>query len=270
MGERQRPPRRRRHGAGHKVDALDRELATIALESEGAAPAELLINSTPYEEQLLIERDQLGGTDEEYYGWTGARVWEGSLILSKLADARGRDFWQDRRVVELGSGCGLGGITVAALGADTVLTDIVTQQAQANVTQTFGEQPPRAPAVRRLCWGDSRDMARVMADGGSFDVIIGSDILYNEASWPALLATIAALSRPGTEVMLVTVRRGGGSGSDEFLSLAARHHMLVEDQTQSHQMRQILESDAWRRQLGGSQPHALGYYRLVCTMPPRL
>ena len=258
--------RRRRHGAGHKVDTTDRELLTVQLESEGAAPDLLHISSTPYEEQLIIERDQLSGTDEYYYGWTGARVWEASLIFAQIADARGRLFWQDRRVVELGCGCGLGGIAVAALGADVVLTDIVTQQAQRNVTQTFRSHT-EAPSVRRLRWGDSGADLSLVADGGSFDAVIATDVLYNEASWPALLSTISALSRPGTEVMVVSVRRG--AGHSEFFELAQQqHNMMVEER--SAELMPVLASDTWRRQLGGAQAHDLLFHCLVYTGAGRM
>ena len=42
-----------------------------------------------------------------------------------------------------------------------------------------------------------------MSAVGPFGVILGGDILYNKESWPALLHTIEALARPGTELLLV-------------------------------------------------------------------
>lgn len=267
MGERRTGARRRRYGVGHKVDAADRETLTFRLESPDAEPAKLIISSTSYDEQLSIERDQLGGTDEYFYGWTGTRVWEASLIMAQLADARGRSFWRDRRVLELGCGCGLSGIAVAALGADVVLTDLVTQQAQANVAQTFRSHM-EPPAVCRLRWGDSgADLSRV-AEGGSFDVIIATDCIYNTASWAALLSTISVLSRPGTEVLIVSVQRG--DGHSEFFELALSKGFLVENRTHSAELRRVLESETWRRQAGGAQPHALEYHHLVCTAPARI
>ena len=108
------------------------------------------------------------------------------------------------------------------------------------------------------------DFSRV-AKGGSFDVIIATDCLYNTASWPALLSTISALSRPGTEALIVSVKRG--DGQSEFFELALSNGFLVENRTHGAELRRVLESETWRRQLGGAQAHALEYHHLVCTAP---
>ena len=89
------------------------------------------------------------------------------------------EFWRDRRVLELGSGCGLGGIAAAALGAEVVLTDIVTQQAEHNVRETFRNTGVVLPRVQRLRWGEAGDIEAAGKDG-PFDVILGGDVLYNK------------------------------------------------------------------------------------------
>ena len=161
MGSRRRSPVGRRHGAGHKVDALDRDETVVELASPGASPSTVRVASTPWEQQQVLEA-QLVGTDEEYYGWTGARIWESSIILAHLADRRGCDFWDGRSVVELGCGCGLAGIAVAALGAEVTLTDIVTEQARANVFETFGAVGDEgAPSVKTLRWGGQAHRPRL-------------------------------------------------------------------------------------------------------------
>ena len=43
--------------------------------------------------------------------------------------------------------------------------------------------------------------------------------------------------------------------------------MLDEDLSESAEMRGILSSESWRRQIGGSEPHDMVYHRLVCTQP---
>lgn len=56
--------------------------------------------------------------------------------------------------------------------------------------------------ARRLLWGDEADIAAVAAEG-PFDLIVGSDLLYNPASSAVLVETLSALSTAGrTEVLL--------------------------------------------------------------------
>ena len=70
---------------------------------------------------------------------TGGNIWESSEVLARLLCARPADYWQDKRVVELGTGCGLVGLTALALGAaEVTLTDQVLFMARANLIANFG------------------------------------------------------------------------------------------------------------------------------------
>ena len=76
-------------------------------------------------------------------GWTGGSVWESSEILARVLVAKAAELVAGKRVLEVGSGCGLVGLTAAALGAEEAyLTD--------NVTCTPCPALPRAALAPRL------------------------------------------------------------------------------------------------------------------------
>lgn len=51
-------------------------------------------------------------------------------------------------------------------------------------------------AVRKLLWGNAVDAAALRKEYGSFDVFIGSELLYREDSVAALVQTAHALGAP--------------------------------------------------------------------------
>jgi len=64
-------------------------------------------------------------------GWTGGNIWESSEVLARLLCLRPQSWWAGKRVVELGAGCGLVGLTALALGAaEVTLTDQVLYMAR--------------------------------------------------------------------------------------------------------------------------------------------
>lgn len=58
----------------------------------------------------------------------GAVVWDASIIFAKYVENNLKDFEFEKmhckRVLELGSGCGLAGLTLMLRGAEVVLTDL--------------------------------------------------------------------------------------------------------------------------------------------------
>ena len=133
---------------------------------------------------------------------TGQRIWDAGRVLASVlchSDLNGK------RVLELGSGTGVGGLTAAKGGAALVMltdgSETAVELLQQNIEANDLED--RAQSYQ-LSWGWSylADTVDLVAHG-PWDLIIGSDLLYAPESHPDLLTTLAALCTPShTEVLL--------------------------------------------------------------------
>lgn len=135
------------------------------------------------------------------------------------------------RILELGSGCGLLGIGIAALGEEVVLTDAAVafdsvaehSSGENGADSSFGGGDGGSDTLRwlrgnielnrdivgdrataqKLLWGDEEDMAAV-GRGNPFDLIIGSELLYNnDASFPGLAKTLRKFAAEGHAPVLL-------------------------------------------------------------------
>ncbi|KAL3640462.1 hypothetical protein CASFOL_015430 [Castilleja foliolosa] len=98
------------------------------------------------------------------------------------------------RLLELGSGTGLVGISAAALlGASVTVTDLpnVLPNLKYNVAANAAvvELHGGAVEVTELSWGDERQMEAI-AGGGDYDVMLGSDVVYHEHLYEQLIQTL--------------------------------------------------------------------------------
>ena len=126
-------------------------------------------------------------------------VWDAGLILAHyLAAGRGGG-WASKlkglRVIDLGAGTGIVGLTAAACGADVVLTDleeclhILRFNAEANAATLTALGAGRVE-VMPLRWGDKlaaqhcRDIA---GNGDGFDVVLCGDCMYHTGDTPEKL-----------------------------------------------------------------------------------
>ncbi|XP_057254159.1 EEF1A lysine methyltransferase 3 [Pezoporus wallicus] len=140
-----------------------------------------------------------------------ANVWEAALALARFLEQQRFEF-RGRSVIELGAGTGILGILAAMLGGDVTITDrpVALDQIRENVRLNFPGTGTR-PRVRALEWGRDED-----SFPRDFQVVLGSDLVYDPASFPALLRALRHLCGPRSRALLSARARGGDSGSRCF------------------------------------------------------
>lgn len=152
-------------------------------------------------DRTLIIHGHENLTDSIVGSWT----WDSSLVLAQwlLMPSWPPDSLMGKRVVELGAGTGVPGLTAAVLGATVVLTDIpeILPGLQRNVDENGLQQ--RA-TVKALMWGD--DCSSLSPP---VDFILMSDLLYDVKAMPALCKTLNQLADGRTQILLAYELRYG-------------------------------------------------------------
>ena len=126
-------------------------------------------------------------------------VWPSGLALARLMaieDIAGK------RIVEVGCGIGLPSHVLNARGADITATDRHPEAERFLEYNTDLNDEARIPFIRSR-WADEDD-----AELGTFDLIIGSDLLYERRPTRALADFVERHARPRCEVLLLDPRRG--------------------------------------------------------------
>lgn len=124
--------------------------------------------------------------------WPSARV---------LADAMQGEDLQDMRILEIGCGLALPSLVAHRRRADVTASD------RHPLTESFLLENLRLNALPPMDYrtGDWTDMSPSL---GRFDMIVGSDILYERQQPEQLLALIDAHGNPGVRVVIVDPDRG--------------------------------------------------------------
>jgi predicted nicotinamide N-methyase len=159
------------------------------------------IVSYPITKRLSISLIELRNVQPYFsrYPYCGANafwylVWPASLALSRhVAKAFPVEYWQGKRVLVIGCGVGLESVTLAKLGAEVTALDHVPEALQ--LVQRNCQQNA-LPPVRTLwhCWWDANSTQQL----GQYDVVIGSDVLYEAADGVRL-----------QKLLTITLKSGG-------------------------------------------------------------
>jgi ETFB lysine methyltransferase len=143
-----------------------------------------------------------------------AELWPSSVGLGEHI-LENRDYFNGKKVLELGCGLGLAGIAARAAGADVVFSDydpLALEFTRRNFKRNFNQQP----RAQLLDW-----RSPVLQD--TYDIIIGADILYERKMLNPVLETcrqglgedgLMYMAEPGRIVagdFLKTIVRDGGS-----------------------------------------------------------
>ncbi|KAJ2947456.1 hypothetical protein O0L34_g17240 [Tuta absoluta] len=120
-------------------------------------------------------------------------VWDASLVLAKYLETichQKADFLSGLKVLELGAGLGVVGLTAATLGAQVTLTDL--PEALPLLRLNISENKSKISSMggyaiaESLVWGDVT--SPLLTE--EFDMIVMADCVYYEESIEPLIATI--------------------------------------------------------------------------------
>ena len=138
-------------------------------------------------------------------GVTGSVMWDSGVMLGKFLEHSvdsGLLVLQGKKIVELGSGCGLVGCIAALLGGEVVLTDLPDRLRllKKNIETNMKHISLRGSiTATELTWGGDPDPELTVPTP---DYILGSDVVYSEGAVVDLLETLAQLSGPNTTIFL--------------------------------------------------------------------
>ena len=152
--------------------------------------------------------------DERLPYW--ADIWPSAIALSEYV-LENQKVFKGKKILELGCGLGLVGITVTAIGGDVLFTDYdphALRFTQTNFKRNFS----RPASVQLLDW-------RNPGNSESFDIILAADILY-EKRWLGPVLNIL----------------------DKKLAMHGIAYIADPDRTVAREIYSMIESKNWYRQ----------------------
>ncbi|KAG5108477.1 hypothetical protein JHK84_045384 [Glycine max] len=138
-------------------------------------------------------------------GVTGAVMWDSGVVLGKFLEHAvdsGMLVLQGKKIVELGSGCGLVGCIATLLGSEVIVTDLPDRLRllRKNIETNMKHVSLRGSVTAtELTWGEDPDPELIDPKP---DFVIGSDVVYSEGAVVDLLETLMQLSGPNTTIFL--------------------------------------------------------------------
>lgn len=158
----------------------------------------------------LSDRQQFADPDHqsERLGISSAQwslfgqIWPAGRLLANAMSERATG---NQRILELGCGIGLASLLLQRRGANVTASDI---HPLAEVFLAYNAALNNLPAVRyrTLRWDEPADPAL-----GRFDLIIGSDILYERGQAAELAAVVELHAQPWAEILITDPGRGNSA-----------------------------------------------------------
>lgn len=203
-----------------------------------------LANNSKYRKFYFFEKHgirvdiQETSYDTTYFGW---KTWNAAIVLCKMLDSKDTRiqlFPSDQRILELGCGTGLLGITCAKLGAQRVyMTDYMDEIIDNTRLNLSLNQVDDRTEVCRLDWFnlDQHTLPRIPStnEDVKFEVIVASDVCYEQRLADRVPTVIRRFLAPtsSTARAYVVVQHRGHTFSKElelFEQGVAREGMRLE------------------------------------------
>lgn len=140
------------------------------------------------------EKDQDQSLKEEYCPYFGV-LWEAGIGLSQFIQQINLN---DKRILEIGCGLALPSFVAARAGAKVIATDFHADVPAFLAVNQKANETQFEYAV--MNWRD--EIERTKNNLGVFDIVLGSDILYESQHPLEVARALIALLRPGGKIIL--------------------------------------------------------------------
>jgi hypothetical protein len=193
---------------------------------------------------------------------TGYGVWQSGHNLTDYCETHIASFTQDKTILELGSGVGLCGISLAAMlkgsasSSHVVLTDgehDLLPHLQRNCVDN-GVWDDRTASIRPLWWGDDTQIEAIQREHPQgFDWILGADLLYSTAQLRVairpLMTTVVRLLSVHADARFVLAATRRNYDMDTVLDAAEQVGLCYEVLALTHHESRERSRDSRRRRI---------------------
>jgi predicted nicotinamide N-methyase len=149
------------------------------------------------------------------------KIWESSIILAHVLG--GLPPVPERKMLEIGAAMGVAGIFAAAFGHQVTITD-KNEEALAFARVNAAMNGLSDLDIRKLDWTDPQD-------GKTYDLIFGSDVLYDGSTFQALVDFLRTSIKKDGEIYLAV------SGFIKASGFFERAHQYFEMERKTHTLR---------------------------------
>ncbi|KAL3766545.1 hypothetical protein ACHAW5_000780 [Stephanodiscus triporus] len=163
-------------------------------------------------------------------GGSGLNVWDGSLLLARYLERR-PELVRNKSVLELGSGCGLVGLSSGIIGAyKVVMTDLkyalplMLENVKRNESSWRGiDKGSKTIECKECDWFRPPPISELFSNNNGPDVILVADCVWLAPLIAPLLRTLETYTDDSTTV-IITYQQRGKDAHEEFWE--GIHHMF--------------------------------------------
>jgi len=201
-----------------EAEAADVTVVNLAFETEEGK--QLTLNF-----RARVDPDgfgEIGDGDLNHFGdlWrargdrsrSGATIWAASVLFAHWALTEQPDLFRGKKVLELGSGVGVGGIAVAHLAEHVTLSDYQPDVVQ-ELTLNAELNSLQNTEVQLVDWCESP------TEQEQYDVVIGCDVMYEPEIMQPLVSYLLAVLRPGG--LYIAFSEETRAGNNAFIGTAS-------------------------------------------------
>lgn len=161
----------------------------------------------------LIIKEQSNSSHNTEDGGTGLNVWDGAMLLARYIE-KVPNIVKDKRVIELGSGCGVVGVAAAICGCkEIVMTDLSyalpLMKENVEINRAAWNDKDVVVSCKECDWFQPPRLDELLCgNNNKADVLLVADCVWLSSLIAPLLQTLNQYTRDSTELFITYQQRG--------------------------------------------------------------